>query len=283
MTSFYQFTSYSEYQLNFNNLFFLSYKELPSPYINRFLQPDTIVPGAANPQAWNRYSYVLGNPLKYTDPTGHIQENDEDGGLTVAGYTYVVEQRFDWELEGDWSLEEVRTIYQTGHDIETYLDGLTNGNGLAWMVNRFGNTTIDHVNFADGHSDTWPTFSGPQIRLNDNWLNDGWGANVVFAHELGHVWDINSNFGASYLMNIDLGGSGACLVCAPGNGVPKWGPSYHPHEGGAYGNSGRNEYFAEAFAAAIYNRGDRGVVGAAAWIDSNISVPLYYNPWTGQR
>lgn len=37
----------------------------------RFLQPDTIVPDSMNPQALNRYSYVLGNPLRYTDPTGH--------------------------------------------------------------------------------------------------------------------------------------------------------------------------------------------------------------------
>jgi hypothetical protein len=27
--------------------------------------------GPANPQALNRYSYVLNNPLKYTDPSGH--------------------------------------------------------------------------------------------------------------------------------------------------------------------------------------------------------------------
>ena len=43
-----------------------------SPKVGRFLSPDTIVPGAANPQAWNRYSYILGNPLRYTDPTGHM-------------------------------------------------------------------------------------------------------------------------------------------------------------------------------------------------------------------
>jgi RHS repeat-associated protein len=39
--------------------------------IGRFLQPDTIVPGAENPQALNRYSYVLDNPLTHSDPTGH--------------------------------------------------------------------------------------------------------------------------------------------------------------------------------------------------------------------
>lgn len=40
------------------------------PQIGRFLQPDTIVPDPMNPQSLNRYSYVLNNPLRYTDPTG---------------------------------------------------------------------------------------------------------------------------------------------------------------------------------------------------------------------
>ena len=42
-----------------------------SPALGRFVSADTIVPGARNPQAYNRYMYVLGNPIKYTDPTGH--------------------------------------------------------------------------------------------------------------------------------------------------------------------------------------------------------------------
>ncbi len=37
----------------------------------RFLSPDSIMPDASNPQALNRYSYVLNNPLTYTDPSGH--------------------------------------------------------------------------------------------------------------------------------------------------------------------------------------------------------------------
>jgi RHS repeat-associated protein len=41
------------------------------PTVGRFLQPDSIVPDYGNPQSLNRYSYVLNNPLKYTDPTGY--------------------------------------------------------------------------------------------------------------------------------------------------------------------------------------------------------------------
>ncbi len=42
-----------------------------SPFLGRFLSPDSIVPGAGNSQALNRYSYGLNNPVKYRDPSGH--------------------------------------------------------------------------------------------------------------------------------------------------------------------------------------------------------------------
>ena len=40
------------------------------PTLGRFISPDLIVPGVGNPQAWDRYAYVLNNPLRYTDPSG---------------------------------------------------------------------------------------------------------------------------------------------------------------------------------------------------------------------
>jgi len=42
------------------------------PYLNRWTQPDTIVPEPGNPQTLNRYAFVLNNPIRYTDPTGHF-------------------------------------------------------------------------------------------------------------------------------------------------------------------------------------------------------------------
>jgi RHS repeat-associated protein len=42
------------------------------PVLARFVQPDTIVPGASNPQAFNRYSYVLNRPTGLVDTNGHV-------------------------------------------------------------------------------------------------------------------------------------------------------------------------------------------------------------------
>ena len=41
------------------------------PSAGRFISADTIVPDPMNPQAYNRYSYVLNGPINYTDPSGH--------------------------------------------------------------------------------------------------------------------------------------------------------------------------------------------------------------------
>ena len=51
--------------------------------VRMFISPDTIIPNPANPQSFNRYSYVLNNPLKYVDPDGH---DDVDWYLAAIHY-----------------------------------------------------------------------------------------------------------------------------------------------------------------------------------------------------
>jgi RHS repeat-associated protein len=62
---------------------------LYNAYTGRFMQADSIVPGAGNPQALNRYSYVVNNPMRCTDPTGHspadMEECWHNGQLTCGG------------------------------------------------------------------------------------------------------------------------------------------------------------------------------------------------------
>jgi RHS repeat-associated protein len=44
--------------------------------LGRFVQADTIVPEPGNPQALNRYAYAYNNPLRYTDPMGHVTKDE---------------------------------------------------------------------------------------------------------------------------------------------------------------------------------------------------------------
>ena len=50
------------------------------PNIGRFVSPDTIVQNYRRPASFNRYAYAFDNPLKYTDPSGHVNVSDVGGG-----------------------------------------------------------------------------------------------------------------------------------------------------------------------------------------------------------
>ncbi|MCK9208522.1 MAG: hypothetical protein M0P66_15520 [Salinivirgaceae bacterium] len=65
------------------------------PAVALFLSPDPVLQDPANALNYNRYSYVLNNPLKYTDPSGYLKMslfdalaylwNSPYGGTWAAG------------------------------------------------------------------------------------------------------------------------------------------------------------------------------------------------------
>ncbi len=82
------------------------------PSLGRFLQPDTIVPNPGNPGSLNRYSYVLNNPLRYRDPSGHAPQypGDPDPDNAPCSTSWCWQNRwyrahgFDWnENTNHWS------------------------------------------------------------------------------------------------------------------------------------------------------------------------------------
>ncbi len=81
------------------------------PVVGRFLSPDTIVPSPGDPQSLNRYAYVLNNPVKYRDPSGHIPVDWllDIGGIAFDIYQIIREpSRENWQAlavdVGLWAL-----------------------------------------------------------------------------------------------------------------------------------------------------------------------------------
>jgi RHS repeat-associated protein len=75
---------------------------LQDPNIGRFISPDSIVSDPLDSQSYNRFSYVLNNPLKYTDPSGHSPETSNlpgfDDGTVGGNWT-------DFEVNGVSSIK----------------------------------------------------------------------------------------------------------------------------------------------------------------------------------
>ena len=92
-------------------------------WVGRFLSADTIVPKPGNPQSLNRYAYVLNNPLRYVDPTGHYSEEEIMKAFGVSTWDEVLaffqEGR---ELAGRWGWLEVLRRAQDSYRVYGHYD-----------------------------------------------------------------------------------------------------------------------------------------------------------------
>jgi hypothetical protein len=92
------------------------------------LQPDSLIPDPSNPQAWNRYSYGLNNPSRYTDPSGHkaCDGAKEDGGDCIEWNANYSLSRYGIKVVGakeedKWKVYDA--AYETGRKVVSYFGG----------------------------------------------------------------------------------------------------------------------------------------------------------------
>ena len=110
-----------------------------SPALGRFVSADTIVPEAGNPATFNRYMYVLGNPIGLRDPSGHAQVCAQQGNL-MSGATLCAEPATGATLRWETYLKSEFAKSEFGREL------------LAKTPDLFDHVLWDDWLFSDGAS-----------------------------------------------------------------------------------------------------------------------------------
>ena len=196
---------------------------LYDPYLGRFLSPDPYVQAPDFSQNFNRYSYALNNPLKYTDESGEFLGTILTAllRLPVAFIEGIIASLFeslsDTEKAGEmfenaWqdygnrvsrAFEIDKGLFQTDpnlNPVENALSLLSRftweigqtllGNMLAHVRNNFFEVNVEHYNGAtlvnrNGGKDKQGLTLGSYI--NGNYLVADPAKDSIFAHEYGHT------------------------------------------------------------------------------------------------
>ena len=92
----YQYTGQYSHTADFGLMYYNA--RWYDPALGRFAQADSIVPPGV--QGLDRYAYVMNNPLRYTDPTGH--RNCEEDGYNCPGDESPKKPIF-YSFDGGWN------------------------------------------------------------------------------------------------------------------------------------------------------------------------------------
>jgi len=92
--------SYTGEQLDTSGLIYLRARYMDSS-AGRFITRDTWMGDYNQPMSLNRWMYTLGNPVNYTDPSGHIPESDWEAATNL--YKFLL-STYNVRIERDWGI-----------------------------------------------------------------------------------------------------------------------------------------------------------------------------------
>jgi RHS repeat-associated protein len=266
------------------------------PAAGRFIQADSVVPGGV--QGLDRYAYVNNNPLKYTDPSGHIAREDSFYGCRGAANTSRIDgslSYWKWAIKSEFGISLVDTGSSHGHgtgakawDLESvrqvgYALGIANDAINGKLKSLIGGSIFTLNNYTEKQYHGW-TGEDPYTHI--TYIDFETGSSfpspfINIFHEVGHLIDVNSAGGNHYSQDlasqnrnwITEGKVDVNVLLNPKVSDPYWIHGQDALQGGNHTGTGLDEQWADTFANYV-----AGNIKSPEGDDMNKFVSGYFYP-----